>query len=296
MLAAVAPLTSALPTPFGVVPGEEAVVEVRIRNVSTLVDRYSFEVLGAAAMWTRVAPPELRLLPGTEAPVQLQLSPPRQPTPPAGPLPFGLRVSSIEEPGEPAVREGTLEIAPFIEAKSQLRPRTARGWLSGRYRLGITNEGNIPVDVETAASDPDDLLTFEGPALARLEPGGEADSELRVRARKFMLSGRTQPRPFEVVVAPRAAAGVPSAPIPPENPALAGALLQRPLLSWWLLLLVPLVLVLFALLRDKPGAVFLLLVLAGIALVIRRLIKRAKTSQPPAAGQPPSTGQPPPTG
>jgi hypothetical protein len=271
----VAPLASALPSPLNVVPGEEAVCEVRVRNTGAVVDKYNFEVLGAAAMWTQVTPPVLHLFPGTEGPVELHVNPPRLPTPPAGPMPFGLRVTSTEQIGEPAVQESSLEIAPFGYTKAELRPRTVRAWRSGVYRLSIANEGNVAVDIAPGASDPDELLTFDVPGVARLEPGGKLDGGLRARTRKLLPAGRAEPRPFQVVVESR-----PFAPAaPPGTVALDGTLLQRPLLAWWLLLIPPAVVALRAA-GVSFAVVVVLAILALVVLGIQQLIKRGRRSAP----------------
>jgi hypothetical protein len=275
-LTGVAPLASALPSPLKVVPGDEAVCQVRIRNTGTVVDKYSFEVLGAAAMWTQVTPAVLHLFPGTEGPVELHLNPPRLPTPPAGPMPFGLKVSSIEQIGEPAVQEGSLEIAPFGDTKAELRPRTALTWRSVVYRLSIANEGNVAVDIAPRASDPDELLTFDVPGVARLQPGGKLEGGLRARTRKLLPAGRNEPRPFQVVVDSRA---VPEGSATPAEPvALEGTLLQRPLVAWWVLLIPPALVALRAI-DVSPGVIALLVVVALAAFVVQ-LLRGARRSAP----------------
>jgi hypothetical protein len=274
MLPGVGVLVSPLPSPFKVVPGEEAVCELRVRNAGSLVDRYVFEILGAAATWTQVAPPELRLLPATEGGVVLHLNPPRQPTPPAGPLPFGLRVTPAEQAEEPVVREGTLEVAPFCQTRAELRPQTARGWRSCRYRVGVANEGNIPVDVEPAASDPDDLLTIRTQAIGRLEPGGKVQADLTARTRKFLLTGRAQPRPFQVDVGSRPAPEGPAPAIAPEAVQLAGTLVQRPLVTWWVILIVLAIIVLVS--SENGGLVVAGAVVGVIVVVVKQLRKGAK--------------------
>jgi hypothetical protein len=270
-------LASALPSPPKVVPGDEAVFQVRIRNTGAVVDKYNFEVLGAAAMWTQVTPSVLHLFPGTEGPVELHVNPPRLPTPPAGPMPFGLRVNSTEQIGEPAVQEGSLEIAPFGDTKAELRPRTALTWRSAVYRLSIANEGNVAVDIAPRASDPDELLTFDVPPVARLQPGGKLDGGLRARTRKLLPAGRNEPRPFQVIVESRPSVpGGAAAPL--GTVALDSTLLQRPLVAWWVLLIPPALVALRAI--DVSPAVIALLVIVALAAFVVQLIRGARRSAP----------------
>jgi hypothetical protein len=286
ILTTVTTLASPLPSPLNVIPGEEAVCEVTIRNGGTLVDKYTCEILGAAAVWTQVTPPMLNLLPGTEGQVELHLHPPRQPTPPAGPMPFGLRVISTEQGAEPALQNSNLEIAPFADTKAQLRPRSAPARRSAEHRLTVANQGNVAVDVAASATDPDELLAFDVPGVGSLQPGGTAEGELRCRPRKLMLVGRAQPRPFQVVVATRPTSPGPAA-IPVEDVVLDGTMVQKPLFPWWLLTILALIVIL-ATIEPELALVPVALALVGF------IVQRVRKPQPPGP-TPPGPAPPGPT-
>jgi hypothetical protein len=270
---------SALPSPLPVVPGEEALCEVRVRNTGTLVDEFSFEVLGSAAAWTRVDPQVLRLLPATEGMVTLHLSPPRDPSSLSGQTPFGLKVNSRQELGE-VVKEGVLDVAPFVEVAAKVVPHTARAWISTEHTLTVANKGNGALDATLTASDPDDLLRLEAsPPVVRADPGGQAGSAIHARARKLKLFGRAQHRNFQVLVEPHG--GGPAQPI-----ALDATMMQRSLLPWWLL--IPLVVIaIFVATKVPVGVVVAAAALGVAALGIGRVRRRRGAAAPPPPPSPP---------
>lgn len=275
-----------MPSPLKAVPGEEAVCEVRVRNTGSLVDEFSFEVLGHAAAWTQVAPPMLRLLPATEGVVTLRVIPPRQPTSSAGQLAFGLKVRSSEAADE-IVREGVLEVAPYVELSAELVPRTSRTRIAAQHRLTVANQGNAIVEATVAASDPDELLKLEpSPPAVRAGPGGQAAGVIRVRARKLMLTGRGQPRPFQVLVQ-----ALDDAPAPPI--ALDGTMVQRPLLPWWLLL--PLAVVVLVLTVTGNVAIVAAAAVLGAAVLVVDRVRQRRGALAPPPGPPtaPPTAPPP---
>ena len=61
-------------------PGRSATIAMTVRNNGTVVDRYTFEVLGAAAPWVTFAPNNLSLFPEATGTVNIILSPPRDPS------------------------------------------------------------------------------------------------------------------------------------------------------------------------------------------------------------------------
>jgi hypothetical protein len=206
-------------------PGDETSCAVRVRNTGTIVDQFTFEVLGEAARWAHVEPDSLSLFPGTEGEATLSFRPARLPTTPAATVPFGLKVNSKEEPDGSVVEESTLEIGRFDDGFAELVPRTSRGRLAGRHELAFDNRGNGRVDAGLSAADPDGLLTFgfKPPALPS-DPGTATFSKLRVRPRKRFLWGPPRTHSFEVLVAQDGA----------EPLKLDGSMLQEALIPPWL--------------------------------------------------------------
>ena len=218
---AAASILSATPT---VEPGREASWDVRVRNTGSLVDQFTFEILGAAQPWTTVDPPTLELLPNTEGNARLTFRPPRSSTVPAGPLVVGVKAASREDPDGTIVEEATLEVSSFIELFVELVPRTSKGAWRGKHEIGVDNRGNVPLNALVTASDPDEALRFEArPPSVAVEPGSAVYGRLKVRPRKRFLFGQPKTVPFDAHIQPQEG----------EPVAAQGNLLQTPIIPRW---------------------------------------------------------------
>lgn len=214
------------PTSLHVQPGEQVTATLRVRNAGSVVDEFTFEVLGDAGAWTTVVPEVLRLLPGDEEQVTLTLAPPRSAQASAGETPFGVKVTPKEDPSGSVVEEGVVTVAPFVDVTAELLPRTSQGRRRGRHELAIDNRGNDLLNADVIARDENDQLEFEvdDPGMM-LEPGRAQFTGLDVRPQKRFWRGPEKTLPFEVVV--QSPNGVP--PVTVE-----GTMVQKPLLPKWL--------------------------------------------------------------
>ena len=206
-------------------PGGTVIFDVRVRNTGTVVDQFSFEVLGDAAAWAVADPPTVSLFPGADEVAHIRFNVPRSAGTRTGIIPFAVKVASREDPEGSVVEEGTLEVGAFAEVSAELLPRTSRGARSGRHELALDNRGNTRVNAVLSATDPGELLrfTFDPPALAP-EPDTATFSKLLVRPVKTFWRGRPKTLPFQVSVETEG-----SGPL-----TLEGAYLQEPRLPSWL--------------------------------------------------------------
>ena len=220
--------------------GGQVVVLLRIRNTGSIVDRFLVSIVGPAAPWTRVEPPDLSLFPGAEGETRIVFAPPRSSAFAAGTFPFGVRVVPETQPGQAVVEEGRVTVQPFTEVSATLVPQTSRGSRAGRHEVIVENRGNAPVSVDVSASDPDRLMTFELPASylapdgsARfgVEPSGRGFISLVARPVETFLRGQKRTLPFVVDVR--------AGDQPPIQ--LRGSLAQGPILPAWLIPLAGLV-------------------------------------------------------
>lgn len=238
---------SLLPDLLHADPGGEAFGQVRIRNTGTVVDEFSLSVLGDASPWASVEPVAVSLFPGSEELVALRFRPPRAATTKEGPVAFGVRVASREDPGGSVVEEGTLQVGRFSDVFAELVPRTSRGRFSARHDLAVDNRGNIRVNATVSAKDADNALTFqfEPPAVVA-DPDTAAFARVKVAPRKRFLKGPARTYPFQVSVESEGA--------PTET--ADGTLLQEQLAPKWigkaLLALVLLVAAWFLFLKKVP--------------------------------------------
>jgi hypothetical protein len=205
-------------------PGEEAAASIRVRNTGQVVDQFTLSVLGDAQPWATVEPPTLSLFPGAEGTATVTFRPPKSAEVPAGPLPFGIRVDSKEDPAGDTVEEGSLEVGAFIDTYAELAPRTSRGSRAANHDLAVDNRGNLRLNAQITASDPDKALDFDiNPPSVVADPGTAALSKVKVKPRKRFWRGTPKTHPFRVEVLSPGAAPV----------GVDGTMLQEQALPSW---------------------------------------------------------------
>lgn len=206
-------------------PGGTAVATVTVRNSGSVVDQFGVDVVGDAAAWCQPQPEQLSLFPGAEGIVTLTVSPPRDPSIPAGPVAVGVRVASSEDPEGSAVEELTVDVGPFVAPGLELVPRTIRGRRRVRAELAVENRGNRRLDAGVSASDPDAALEFSlRPALVTGEPGTVEFVRLEASPKKTLWRGVPRTFPYQVLLEPEGA-----------EPVVAdGNVVQEPRLPPWL--------------------------------------------------------------
>ncbi len=199
MGASVTLLTSSV----AVEPGAEAGVEFRVRNTGTVVDEFTLDVVGDAAVWATIDPPTISLFPGAESASRIVFRPPRAATTPAGTTTFGLRARSREDPAGSTVEEGSIEVGAFVEPYADLVPRTSRGSRGGDHELALDNRGNVRLNAQVDGADPDLLLAFDiKPPGVVVDPGMAGFAKIRVRPAKRFWRGQPKARSFQVLVTP----------------------------------------------------------------------------------------------
>ncbi|MEU3830188.1 hydrolytic protein [Streptomyces sp. NPDC029080] len=185
-----------------VTPGAIATTTLTVRNDSDIVEAYGLEVVGDCAPWATVEPARVSLYPGTSETVTIRLEPPRSPEVRAGEVPLAVRVLPTEHPEAVRVPETMVRIEEFRQLRAELAPRRRRGWLRGRYRLALRNEGNCPVRLGFTPGQPGEELAFAfRPATRQLEPGESVEVGLRVRTGKPVWFGSPVVWPFTVTAA-----------------------------------------------------------------------------------------------
>ncbi|MEU2353433.1 hydrolytic protein [Streptomyces misionensis] len=207
-----------------VTPGGTAATSLTVRNDSDIVEAYTLEVVGDCAPWAVVEPERVSLYPGTSETVTVRLAPPRSPEVRAGDVPLAVRVLPAEHPESVTVPETTVHVEEFHELRTEILPRRRRGWLRGRYRVAVRNEGNTPTQVAFRPEQAGEELRFGfTPGTLDLAPGESAETRLRVRTGKPVWFGKPAVWPFTVRATDRAAEQ------DPEAGARAGTLVRPPL-------------------------------------------------------------------
>jgi hypothetical protein len=182
-------------------PGGEGVASVLIRNTGTVVDQFAVNLLGDASAWARPDPAVVSLFPGAEQTISIRFSPPRSSAVTAGTIPYGVRITSQEEPDFSIVEEGSVQITGFSSIEAKLVPRTVETKLKAVHRREVTHTGKAPVQASVSAYDPDELLAFEiDPHDLQVEPGTTSIARVKVAAVKANKGKTPKRMPFSVVV------------------------------------------------------------------------------------------------
>jgi preprotein translocase subunit YajC len=287
-------------------PGRTVTIKLTVRNNGTVVDRYTFEGLGAPAPWVSFNPTHLSLLPEAEGSVNVVLSPPREPTTTAGPTALGIRVTSSEDPAGSTVEEATVDVGAFSDIAIELVPHTPTGRFTAWARAAVDNRSNCDFRGDFSGSDPRTLLRFSfRPTSIEVKPGNAVFAKLAIRPARRLWRGSQQTHAFRVTLrdsqapaepSPSAASasgqrplgGSPLAPAPrppsaavgtssPHKPEVYsnGSMLQEPILPRWLMavaaVLVALVLLWFALLKPQIRS-------AAQAQVAKQLAQQASSA------------------
>lgn len=205
-------------------PGTEAVLDVKLRNNGSVVDEFALDVLGDAAVWAVADPASISLFPGAEGAATIRFRPPRAPSTPAGPVPFGLRARSREDPAGSAVEEGSVVVGAFVEPFAELVPRTSRGSGGASHEVAVDNRGNVRLSAEVTGTDADRLLRFDvNPPGVVVEPGGASFAKVRVKPVRRFWRGAPRTRPFQLFVTAEGRGPI----------QLDGTLLQEAILPSW---------------------------------------------------------------
>lgn len=180
-------------------PGGHASCGVLVRNLGLTADRFTLEVVGAAASWTTLDPPVLTLGPEEAGRVVAYFHPPRAAHVRAGSMPFGvLTTSALEATG--SVVEQLIEMGRFSDTVLELIPRSVRR-TSATFQLSVANRGNDTLRVRIRGRDPAGALRVEcTPANLTIFPGTFAHSAIRVSPTLRNWCGAALARPFQVVV------------------------------------------------------------------------------------------------
>jgi hypothetical protein len=173
--------------------------EIRVTNTGAEEDEYSFAIDRESAQWGWVTPPTLTVPAGGERSVKVLFRLPKAPKPPAGPLPFTVKVTSVKDKSVSTVADGIVDVAPISDALATLNPTTAQGSGPSHHTIALSNRGNAPVRARLRATDTDGNLDFDvEPVSVDVAPGTTATANLRVSPRHRLRRGSAE-RPFEVL-------------------------------------------------------------------------------------------------
>ena len=224
-------------------------VRVTLRNVGHIIEGFRFEVKGEGVCdWAEVSPPRVECDVDQEKSAVVLISPPADMSARSGTFPFAVLAVSVVDASSSAAAEGDLEIGQVYGLTSKITPVTSTGRWRGSHRVQFTNWGNGPVKLHLQASDPDERLGFlVAPESLAVPLGGTVEARVRARTRAPFLRGTPVRLPFQVVAEPFGSVDTgtaPSAAPDPQRQVLDGAMLQKPIISRFIVVAAALVVML----------------------------------------------------
>ena len=154
-----------------IAPGEPAMVEVEVTNVSEVIRAFRVGVLGLDARWAVAETVDLELFPGERRATALSFELP--PTFPAGRRRIAIEVTEPDTPdGSVVVVDVDVIVEPRDELSFGVEPSSMTVGPEGTFVMTPVNSGNTTLDLELSAADPERKVqvTFD-PPRPRLLPG-----------------------------------------------------------------------------------------------------------------------------
>jgi beta-lactam-binding protein with PASTA domain len=211
-----------------------------VRNQSGIVDNYEIRINGMPQEWWNTTPPSVYLVPfgapsGTyEEEVTIHFNPPRSAQAEAKVWELEVVAVSLAHGEVAGTVKAWVEITPYEELESELRPEIVTGRRRGEYALMVRNRANAPIDALVAAVDDQNALNFEFAEKQFVaDPGRRAGTTFTARAKRHHWIGRPIDRRFEI-----SARGV-GGTNPASTRPITGTFRQKPWLPYWVPIVVP---------------------------------------------------------
>src|SRR3990172_441498 len=171
-------------------------VQVTVLNQGNLVDHFLAKVGGIPEAWVETPAP-LRLMPGLQGTITINLRPPRSPASRAGRHPLSIAIISQDDPRQMVTATAMLSIKPYHLLRLQLMPERVRA--SRPARVLIENQGNSPLISRIQWQDRGEELSFQPSQIQVTLPEGQKQGIVfRARPKKRRLLGGVQSYPFSV--------------------------------------------------------------------------------------------------
>jgi beta-lactam-binding protein with PASTA domain len=231
-------------------PGSKCELNMVVRNGGTVVEQFVISVGGVPASWVSVDPPQVNLDVDSEQRCLITIRPPRVSTTPAGRTPISVTITSSVDHSVIAALEAAIDIDGFTVVNSTLSPFETESKRAGEHQLIVSNDGNVPANVNFTGTDPADKLKISfDPPYAGLQPAQQAFVRVVAAPRRRLWFANPKRHQFSVSVTPPS--GVPTQLNASNN--------QLALFPHW----VP----------KAAIAAFVLLLALGVPLTIRELNK-----------------------
>jgi beta-lactam-binding protein with PASTA domain len=237
-------------------PGGKCELSMVVRNGGIVVEQFVISVGGVPASWVSVDPPQVNLDVDSEQRCLITIRPPRLSTTPAGRTPISVTITSSVDHSVIAALQAAIDIDGFTVLNSTLSPFETESKRAGEHQLIVSNDGNVPANVNFSGSDPADKLKISfDPPYAGLQPAQQAFVRVVAAPRRRLWCANPKRHQFSVSVTPPS--GVPTQLNASNN--------QLALFPHW----VP----------KAAIAVFVVLLALGVPLTIRQLNKNDQEAE-----------------
>ena len=236
-------------------PGGKCDLTLVVRNGGTVVEQFVIAVGGVPSSWVSVDPPQVNLDVDSEQRCQITIRPPRLSTTPAGRTPLAISITSSVDHSVIAALQAAIDIDGFTLLNSTLSPFETESKKAGEHQLIVSNDGNVPTNVNFSGTDPAEKLKISfDPPYAGLQPAQQAFVRVVAAPRRRIWFSAPKRHQFSVNVTP------------PDGTAtqLNASNNQLALFPHW----VP----------KAAIAAFVLLLAVGVPLAIRELNKKDEAS------------------
>jgi len=191
--------------PDALVPGEPVHVAVDVTNGLPVIDGVRVVLDNATGLEWTAEPELLPLFPDTSGTVTVTLTAP--PGLAAGDYRLPVQVRSTAEPAASTVRFLPVQVQPSPSLTLETQPSDRTGKHKASYALICRNTGNVPLEVDLAATDTLRVLTCRAePATLSVPPGEEARATLTVSCKRRIFGNEAAHRAHVVAAAPQAQA------------------------------------------------------------------------------------------
>jgi hypothetical protein len=223
---------------------QTAIFEFEVVNAGPIVASFFVHVKGVPEAWVDISPASVNLNEGQRHRVQVQITPPRDPSSSAGLHPLQVIVASPNYGGQRGIADLLLTIHPYSDyAVGNLSPKDQRiHWRkrSGMTFLPVTNLSNGPAEFNLMAMDDENGCTFDfcmeeevqftRQATTRLQAGEMTEVPIQITpARNPMFALRNKRYHFTTNVQIAQNATIPQV--------VSGSVTSVPLFGWWSIML-----------------------------------------------------------
>ncbi len=179
-------------------PGTRANATVSIMNRGTQTDELTLTIVDLPEDWVRLSRPTVSLVPGARDEITVNIFPPKQASSKAGEYTFAASVTSKVH-GREVRAIAKLTVLPFEEYRAMFMPVSSKK----DFKVTATNNSNVPITVEVAATDPEEKLDFDiATPTVELQAGEERVIPIAAKPKKRKLFGAPIQLPFQVAITP----------------------------------------------------------------------------------------------